>query len=360
MFLPALASAEDPIMDSAGIATEDGQASVTVGLDAQARYALEDPSTGAATSEFSLRRLRPIFTFEAFEQISVQIVPEFAGGPELKDGVVAWIPNKWIKLEAGQFAPPFNWERDGSSDYHQFLERSVANDEFQVNDGRDIGVQFDFEWDKFLDVEAGVFNGAGSNERPSPGSGHLFAWRVAFAPFGFYHEVEVLPEIVERPVFMAGVGGFAALNNDWRDWSLPTAASGSGGADDPTSANIWALTADAHVWAWRFSLHGQVFHRTVRPCCSDSERELSGYTGAGFTGQAGFLLIDERLMLAVRHSRSAPDSSRSPLEREYVVVLQAFHRGNESKLTLEAGGVERELPGASDDRWLRLQYQLLL
>lgn len=354
---PALARAEDPVVDSVAVSTEDGDATVSVGLDAQVRFEVIDRSGDEVLSRFRLRRFRPILKFEGFRQFEVKVVPEFAGDPELKDGVVRWIPNDWFKLEAGQFAPPFNWERDGSSDYHQFLERSVANNEFQIADGRDIGVQFDFEWDQLLDVEAGLFNGAGSNTAATPGKGHVAAWRVAFAPFGFYHEVEVLPKVMDRPVLMLGMGGFAAIDNAWRDWARPGTSTNSD-ADDPTSADVWSITGDAHIWAWRMNLHATVFHRKVRPCCA--ENSGPAYTGAGFTGQAGFLLIPERLMLAYRHSRSAVDSTRSPDTLEHAVSVQAFHVGNESKFTLEVGSIERDLPGEADESFARLQYQLLL
>ena len=353
--IPLHAFAEDPLVESVAISTDDGDATVSVGLDAQVRYELADREGMERTSRFRLRRFRPILKFEGFKQFEVKVVPEFAGDPELKDGVVRWIPNDWFKVEAGQFAPPFNWERDGSSDYHQFLERSVANNEFQIADGRDIGVQFDFEWDQLLDVEAGIFNGAGSNAAPTPGKGHVAAWRVALAPFGFYHEVEVVPKVMERPVLMLGVGGFVAIDNAWRDWAPPGSSN-----TEPIAADVWSVTGDLHVWAWRMSLHASLFHRQVRPCCTDGAANLPGYTGGGFTGQAGFLVIARRVMLAYRHSRTAVDSTRTPTKREHAVSLQLFHRGNKSKFTLEAGMIQRDLNDEADEQYARLQYQLLL
>ncbi len=242
MLGPATVFAEDPEVGSVEVATDDGGAVVSVGLDAQVRYTVEEESGEDPAGAFRIRRLRPILGFEGFSQFEVKVVPEFAGEPELKDGVIRWIPVDWFKLEGGQFAPPFNWERDGSSDYHQFTERTVANSEFQIADGRDIGMQVDFEWDKWLDFEAGVFNGAGSNTLPAPGRGPVLAGRLAWAPFGYYHEVEVIPELRPENVFVAAIGGYYAFRNGWRDWAPPGIS-----AEDELPADVASITADAHL-----------------------------------------------------------------------------------------------------------------
>lgn len=93
--------------------------------------------------------------------------------------------------------------------------------------------------------------------------------------------------------------------------------------------------------------------------CED-DPAFATYTGGGFTGQAGFLLIEDRAMLAFRHSRSADDSGLSPTSREWAVVLQIFHLGNRSKFTLEGGAIRRDNPEKPDPNYMRLQYQLLL
>lgn len=349
--------AEDPPVESVEIATGDGVAAVSLGLDAQLRYALSE-SSSEWTSEFRLRRFRPIIGFKAFDQLQVNIVPELAGGAvELRDGVVKWLPLDGLKVEVGQFAPPFNWERDGSSDFHQFTERSVANNEFQIADGRDIGLQIDFEWDKWLDFEAGVFNGAGSNARMEPERGPLFAGRIAYAPFGSYHEVEVVPEVVDQFVLMVGAGGYWALNNGWRDWA-PVGSGSSEPLIAESAADVWSATGDVHVWWNRISVHGQGYFRDVSACCDSVDFE--DYSGLGWTGQVGFLILPERLMFAARYSRSQPDDSVSDATQEVAGALQIFFRQNLSKLTLEGGTIVRDEPLGADMNYGRLQYQLLL
>jgi hypothetical protein len=354
---PSPGSAEDPAVDSVEISTGDDVAALSLGLDGQVRYGLVREDSNVWTSEFRLRRFRPILGFRAFEQFEVKVVPELAGGPELKDGLIRWIPAPWFKAEAGQFAPPFNWERDGSSDYHQFTERSVANAEFQIADGRDIGAQLDFEWEKWLDVEVGVFNGAGSNARVTPGRGHLLAGRIAYAPLGYYHEVEVIPEVLDEFVFIAGAGGYFAFDNSWRDWSPPETTIPEPDLEN-VAAHVWSVTGDAHVWWWRFSAHAQVFQREVRACCGSPG--FPTYTGRGLTAQTGFLVIPERLLMAYRYSQSEPDVSGPSVTREMAGAIQVFFRGNRSKITLEVGGIERDVLSGDDERYGRVQFQLLL
>lgn len=344
LLFPQFAKADEPILES--IEVSSGDTSVKIGLDAQFRYGYTAPEGGADTSEFSLRRFRPIFGFKAFEVFEAKFVPEFAEGPELKDAVLIWAANDMFSLEAGQFAPPFNWERDGSSDYHMFTERSVANREFQIADGRDIGVQFDFEWDKWLDVEAGIFNGAGSNTKVTPGASHVISGRIAYAPFASYHEVEVVPIVLDQLMLMVAVGGFVAFDNAWRDWSAPGTI-----VTEPESADVWALTSDLHVWAWRFSLHAQGFYRQASPENSPT------YTGMGVTGQLGFLVIHERLLMALRYSHAAADTQRAGTN-EMAASLQVFHIGNQSKFTFDAGMINHVED--TDRTYFRLQYQLLL
>lgn len=349
MLVPGLVVADEPILDSIEVSSND--TSVKIGLDAQFRFGISDLDSSEPTSEFRLRRFRPLFDFKAYEVFKVKFVPEFAGGVELKDAVLIWEPNDWISIEGGQFAPPFNWERDGSSDYHQFTERSVANNEFQIADGRDIGLQFDFEWDKWLDVEAGIFNGAGSNTRVAPGAGHVIAGRVAYAPFSHYHEVEVVPIVIDRLMMMVAVGGFYAFDNAWQDWAPSDSM-----ATEEAAADVLALTSDLHVWAWRFGLHAQGYYRQVSACCEPTFEDYSGY---GATTQLSFLVIPERLLLALRHSRAVPDSRFDGVD-EFAASVQVFHIGNQSKFTLD-GGIIEDSTAADDDRnYIRLQYQLLL
>lgn len=352
LLLAPSAWADDPEIESVEVATEDKSASFSIGLDAQVRYELSAPEGGQVTGQFALRRLRPILGFNAFEVFSAKFVPEFAGPPELKDGIIEWAPHSNFSLEAGQFAPPFNWERDGSSDYHQFTERSVANREFQIADGRDIGVQFDWELEKMLDVEAGIFNGAGSNIEVEPGRGNLVTGRVAYAPFGAYHEVEVVPFVVDKFVLMVGAGGYFAWDNAWRDWA-PAGAAIEGVV---APANVWSATADLHIWYWRLGLHTQGFYRGVS---SAEEGAFESYDGVGFTGQLSFLAVDELVYFAFRYSHAQADTDIDATVNEFAGALQIFHIGNRSKFTLDGGAIDRG-DAAPLDRFARLQYQLLL
>ncbi len=114
----------------------------------------------------------------------------------------------------------------------------------------------------------------------------------------------------------------------------------------------------SHVWWWRFSAHAQVFQREVRACCGSPG--FPTYTGRGLTAQTGFLVIPERLLMAYRYSQSEPDVSGPSVTREMAGAIQVFFRGNRSKITLEVGGIERDVSSGDDERYGRVQFQLLL
>jgi hypothetical protein len=363
LFFSAAAYAADQTDRDAGllggpnltIATPDGAFSVKVGADLQLRYELFAEGFQPQTSAIYIRRLRPMLEGRLFGDLTFRVIPEMAREASLRDGWIAYRFAPGLSVRAGQFAPPFNWERDGSSDYHQFVERSAANNAFQWADGRDIGVMLDSEIYSVLHIEAGIFNGEGRNAAGAQTTGHLLSGRIAAALFGTYHEIEAMVRPAEEPTFILGAGAYYAFNNVARPW---------GRFEDLEAhdANVLSYTADAQLTWSRFSFQVAGFYRDVEPAAS-LEEPFEAYEGYGLTTQASFLLIDRRLLLAMRHSLARPnlDDSREAVE-ELNVALQLFHRGHASKFHIEAGqfsDLDDELVDDDATRFVRLQYQLL-
>ena len=101
---------------------------------------------------------------------------DFATSPKLLDATIAWKPNDYFRLQAGQSKLPFSMENLTASNNMDVIERSQpvealvarARDIIGNHNGRDIGVQASGNILKIndryiIDYFAGVFNGAGIN-----------------------------------------------------------------------------------------------------------------------------------------------------------------------------------------------------
>ena len=116
-------------------------------------------------STFLSKRARLSVTGDLNEYTKLKLVGEFAGSPELHDGVLTLSPNEYWSIQFGQYKPPFGTEFLTSSTALPFVCTSMGK---SLGTDGDIGtsVTYRHEVDKDLKVEfcAGVFNGAGPNQ----------------------------------------------------------------------------------------------------------------------------------------------------------------------------------------------------
>lgn len=328
------------------ISSEDGDFSITFNGDFQLRYEVNAQELSVENAGFFIRRLRPSIEARAFGNMVMKVVPELAREASLRDGWVAYEFSERVRVQAGQFAPPFSWERDSSSDYHVFVERSLAHGEFQWADGRDIGVMVDADPSDKFHVEAGIFNGEGRNATLSPDVSHVFTARVAGAPIGVYSESEALVEAVAEPTLILGAGAYYANSSRARDWT---------GEGSDLRAELLGLTADAYLAIDRVTLQGSYFFRDT----SSPDGAFDGFAGHGMNAQLAVLAIEQRLLLAARFSQTYFDQS-APVasDDEAVLGAQIYHHGHSSKFHVEVGvhGLVHDVPR---QEFLRLQYQFL-
>lgn len=147
------------------LATTDGQFKLTLrGYLQGDGYFFIDNKTGA-TSEFLLRRVRPIAEGSVFRYFDFKLMPDFAGSKlTLFDAYldVNYIPE--LRLQAGKFKAPIGIERLESARHLFFVERGLTKDLVPI---RDVGVQL--HGDLFggaLSYAAGIFNGAPDYANP--------------------------------------------------------------------------------------------------------------------------------------------------------------------------------------------------
>lgn len=149
---------------------------------------LTDPADGA--SYLSLRRLKVMvegglgddagYYFQALEKSGNRSSTD--GQPYVQE-LRVWRRSGPSRITAGQFKPPFGWERFTADSELALIDRSPATDHL-VPDGnlgksfaRDRGVQWDWTGGE-LSYAVGVFDGAGANNDPH-GLGPLVAARAS-------------------------------------------------------------------------------------------------------------------------------------------------------------------------------------
>ncbi len=328
----------------------EGRFSLSIGGRLQPRYQYERREGQSNHSSFSFRRLRLQFGGHAYSRdLTYRVTPELSRTASLRDGWVNYKLHDSVQVRIGQYNVPFAWERDSSSSRHQFVERSIANNEFQWNDGRDLGVMFHGNLNDRVRYATGVFGGEGRNTSATASEGNLYTGRLTYAPVGAYPRAEALVSPVEGTNMAFGLGASYANQNagrDWHPWS---------DADTGEPAHVFAGTADFHFQAGRFASHLMGFFRDVDPL-----REAP-YDGFGASWQAGYLLLPGRLFGSLRYSYSEPNTDeKQSRKREMMMGLQIFHSGHGSKLHLETGRIQNhDGHDWRDTDLIRVQYQLL-
>ena len=335
--------------------SDDGRNAMTIRGRIQPRFEYESREAPelADHASFFLRRTRLDFRGHVMDgKMTFRLMPELSRQANLRDAWANVNYSRALQVRIGQYQVPFQWDRDphNSSNRHQFLERSRPGEEFQLADGRDIGVMVHGRNAGTLSYGAGLFGGQGRNVRRSDSTGVLISGRAGFALAGDYPSTEALLRPLPRTNIAAGLGAYRAGRNtarDWHPWSGP----------DTEQADVTSGTADLHFQRGVFSSHVSVFSRRVNP----RDDVLESYSGEGYNAQAGVLLRPEKFFASVRYSETKPDRSRDEdRSREALLSLQWFHDGHFSKVVFEAGKIRDH----SGSRWhdtdvLRVQYQFL-
>jgi hypothetical protein len=334
---------------SLSFTSPDDRFSLSLGGRLQPRYEYERREGASNLSSFSMRRIRLDFRGHAHSpDLTYRIMPELARTASMRDGYVNYRKNEGLELRFGQFSVPFSWEREVSSNRHQFMERSLAHAEFEWKDGRDLGLMLHGEPKENLRYGVGIFGGDGQNVSKSSTDGHLLTARLGASARGEFPESEVLVTPLDEPNLTFGLGIGYANKNAARDWHRWT--------PDNQTAHLFTTTADAHFQLNRFSSHLMGFYRDV-----ETREGAPAYDGFGATLHVAYLLRPERLSGSLRYSYSEPNrSQRQERARELLAGLQLFQFGHNAKIYFDLGRIQRH----DGNQWIdtdtfRTQYQLL-
>ncbi|MFQ5956878.1 MAG: porin, partial [Candidatus Brocadiales bacterium] len=179
------------------------------------RYTFVNNDDAEDTSSFRIRRQRIKFKGHAFtKDLTYKVYWGLAAGSgagELKDAYVNYKLTDGLQFRAGQYKVPFNRQRLNSSSKLQFVDRSKANDEFQLD--RDIGVMLHGEPMKgMFEYYLAMMQGAGKNTSTNTNNKHLYVARFAVNPFGKFKSYSE-PDLEYEETPKLALGAAYAVNN---------------------------------------------------------------------------------------------------------------------------------------------------
>lgn len=329
----------------------------------QSRYEFLDRDEGKEdTSSFLLRRARLIWDGYTFSpNINYKLQAGFDRGVafQLLDYYFNMTHIPALNLQFGQFKAPFNRQRITSATNLQLVDRSEANEVFNLD--RQLGVMLHAKLlDKKFEYAFGFFNGSsvtdrrassGINRRENDNNEHLFVLRAAYNPFGEFGYSEADLEYSET--LKATIGGAGAFSSD--EINVP------GGTENVDTTRLVGEVGLKYRGA---SFLSEVFWRRRDASQIGADLHRDSIIDRGFFTQAGYFIIPRRLELAGRFSLVDYDNEVSfenlNMVREYTGGLNYFFSGHRSKLQANVVKIEDAIRDARDEDTYRyqLQYQI--
>lgn len=315
--------------DGVKFRTDDDSFLLQVRARIQARFTMltaeKDPDTGRptglASQEFQIRRQRLLFAGHiGSKKLQYYIQLGFSNRdtePDLRlplrDAYITYKFVRDLSIRFGQMKVPFNRQRVVSSSAMMFPDRSLANDELNLD--RDVGLQL-LSRDLFglggrLGYNIGLFGGDGRN-RLSSRSGMLYIAKLEVRPFGDFEDyIESDWGRSTKPRLALAVT-YAHNVNTVREGSTTDATRVLSGLDYRHAA------ADMMFKIAGFSLQSELLYRTARPGQSVAiDIEPSGAVTTeyarnawGWFTQAGQLLT-EHFEIAARVGEVRPIGVRA-------------------------------------------------
>jgi hypothetical protein len=326
------------------LATEDGAYSLRLKGYLQLRQLLrlaESSADDVKESSFLLRRARMVWDGTAYSpRLGYKLMVDLAqGNVRLLDYYLEGRVHERVSIRGGQYKVPLSRNFMNSADQLSFVERSVATEELRYD--RDIGVLVTVKAHQRIELQVGVFNGAGPNVRGNDNIDPLLMARAQGAVLGQpWKPEEGDPDNTQSPALMVGAAG--AFENT----PVPTEYGYVGtmpmaqpidnpdvdGDGDRDNVRVMSLELDA-AFRWRgLGIEGEAYFR----------REKWGTIGRGqlfpftpkksFQGgfvQATYFLVPGRYQLGAR----AAFAEVSPL---------SIGGKRRSSATCTFGGVETE------------------
>lgn len=357
------------------VSSADGKFSMTTRLRLQFLYTFEaEPGDeGPEYSHgFQIRRARLAFTGNLFGKNNKYKI-ELAFSPRdmgLKDGIVtrSILLDGYLDLthlrdfsvRVGQWKVNYSLQRVVSSGNLEFVDRSIANSEFNLD--RDLGIEF-FSKDVgglgYLRYHASVTTGEGHSSYDIKDFGMMYIARLVFFPMKTFSDYGSETDLSRSPRARLALGGaYAFIDDSTKDRGVLGSDPSDGGTTDFHNA-----TADLTFRISGFSLDGEFFWRKGMrspgplvdelgvPLLDDEGQaiaEADPRDGLGFHVQAGYLIPTVPVGLAARYSRVQPLDTQSSLSEKnevggslswyiahhpYKLQLDYFHTWDQSGIS---------------------------
>jgi phosphate-selective porin OprO/OprP len=342
-------------------ASKDGRFSLQIRARAQIRYELLHPNVAEESTEqvMMLRRLRLQFQGNVFGKHNRYYIQFGFSDPDMSNAVLADENGQITKnpirdaraefdyvrdftVWAGQMKIPFSRQRVNSSGNLNMVDRSLLNEEFQLD--RDIGVQFlskDIGGKGWFAYNAGVFMGEGRNNWDHSDLGMLYVARFEVTPLGKFEDYsEGDVERTKTPKLSIG-GAYA-----FQDRGKGTHGNWGPRWADGGTANLHNVGADAILKFKGLSFNTAFHWRKIVDRKSggavDEEGNLVpielGRSGLGWLGQVGYLVpkIDFEVVGRYAFVRDVfGDASSMPARDEAGLGVNYYFAGHNLKLQLD-------------------------
>lgn len=346
------------------VESRDGNYTAHIGGRLQARYTFLDEELGQNESSFTIRRMKLWLQGHVFSKnLSYKYQQNLN---DTEDAYLAYQFHPAFSLQLGQAKAPQGRQELTSSGSQLFIDRSLANDTFNL--GRDIGLTAEGQFmDHRIEYMAGIYNGNGPNQG-NPNSQHMLAGRIDFNPLGAF-KMDEAGWSEKQPLLNLGASyatqtmkaddmGEIDGDNDVLDKALDI--DGTSAANFTTAFgreldwNIW--TANLHA-KWLGASFGAEYYKL------NAEPQLgSDWDADGYYVQAGYQILPQTLELALRYSKieSTDSNAFEKFDRSEVQGgINYYFAKHNAKLQADYTSVSDDLSPNNDDNILRVQAQLI-
>lgn len=323
-----------------------------------------DMKTEAMGGDFLLRRCRLNFQGNAFSpNFSYRIQIGFAHGDitssnstaannlVLRDAMLFYKANKWLRIGFGQTKLPGNRQRQVSSANLQIIERSIANNNFTLD--RDKGIWFytNFKIKKAV-LKTTIAVSSGEGRIVSDKNGKLcVAGRMEFLPLGNFSKngdyIEADQEKEKKPKLSI------AAAYSYNDAATRTMGQLGDFLYNSATANIQYYGADVLFKYKGFSLESEFYNRNSDQAVitnkKDSTQRNAVVSGTTFMVQSGYF-ITKTNEIAVRYAEITPlakVASVIKVQKEYVLGFSHYFNKHSLKIQTNVSylenGIEQSL-----------------
>ncbi|HCU23973.1 MAG TPA: hypothetical protein DF383_03070 [Deltaproteobacteria bacterium] len=307
------------------IQTPDGKFKLVFGGYAQFQLEYER-ANGENEVGFRVRRARLAFSGNlASKDLTYKFQIDLA---KFKDELLldAYMNYKFyeaLEVRFGQFTIPWIRQHQISSSNQEFVDRSLASNEFlvfhdadsngdgipdkRIRNGRDVGLMVHGKaFEKKLEYQGGIFNGSGTNSL-NINNQMVYAGRAVYNFLGQAGYEEGDYAYHEDPALYFGSGGNYFVS-------------------DLTSDKVAQFGAETGLKYKGLSLQGEFFYRHQNP----GEETAGKKNDYGYYAQAGYFVIPKRLELAARASAVFLEGNQND-KAEYMAGINTFIYGQHLK-----------------------------